>query len=89
MVSRNTRQEISFSVMCPLSGVQIGGLPPIPIHRIPLALCVNEALYGTCRTHGARIFIRAHAVVAEIMRNSVVVAVVGTDGKRKEVKHGS
>lgn len=89
MTSRNVRQEISSTAMCPLSGVQIGSLPPIPVHRIPLALCVNGALYGTCRTHGVRIFVRGHAVVAEIMKNSVVTAMVGTDGKRKEIQHGS
>jgi hypothetical protein len=89
MVSRNVRQEINFQVACPLSGIRIGNLAPIPVHRISLALCVNEALYGTCRIHGIRLFVRSHAVVAEIMKNSVVVAMIGTDGKRKEVQHGA
>ena len=58
--------------------MQFGEFAPLPIHWVPLTICVNGVLYAECRAHKVRIFIRDRAIVEEIVKKASVVGETAT-----------
>lgn len=56
-MTRPPRTLLKTELVCPLSGMKLGN-EPVPVHKIPVVLCVNGSLYAYCSIHETRCFVR-------------------------------
>lgn len=65
-------QAVLKELVCPSSGLKTEILGVIPVHRFGLRVCKNGALYGECRIHGIRVFVRSRELVKELLKTAQV-----------------
>ena len=76
----SVRRVLRRTIYCPLSGTKLGK-DTIKTHSIPLQVCSNGTLFGHCKEHDVRVFVRNSPIIRQIMKAETVVP-------QKERTHG-
>lgn len=66
----SVRRVLKRTIYCPLSGAKIGK-ETIKPHSVPLQVCSNATLFGHCREHDVRVFVRNAVIIRQIMATEI------------------